>query len=116
MGEEFWPQALEQTIRYAHGATGRPVLVTENGIATADDTRRQAYIRGALAGVQSCLNDKIPVLGYFHWSLLDNYEWTFGYSKTFGLVAVDRATQKRTPKPSANLLGAVAHASRSLTL
>ena len=50
-------------------------MVTENGIATADDTRRVAFIEAALAGVQHCIADGIPVKGYFHWSLMDNFEW-----------------------------------------
>jgi beta-glucosidase len=111
-GEEFWPQALEQTIRYAHAATGKPIYVTENGLSTEDDTRRVAYIKIALQGVKACLADGVPVKGYIHWSLMDNFEWVFGYGPKFGLVAVDRATQVRTPKPSAVMLGAIARANR----
>jgi beta-glucosidase len=111
-GEEFSPQALEQTIRYAHAATGKPIYVTENGVATEDDTRRVAYIKIALQGVKACLADGVPVKSYIHWSLMDNFEWVFGYGPKFGLVAVDRATQLRTPKPSATYLGAVARANR----
>jgi beta-glucosidase len=112
MGEQFYPEGLEATIRYTHAATGKPVYVTENGIATEDDTRRVAYIKVALAGVKSCLADGIPVGGYIHWSLMDNFEWVFGYRPKFGLLTVDRATQVRTPKPSAVMLGAIAHANR----
>lgn len=108
MGEEFYPEALEATIRYAHKLTAKPVYVTENGIGTQDDTRRVEYIRRALAGVKRCLADGLPVRGYIHWSLLDNFEWVSGYGPKFGLVAVDRATQKRTPKPSAAYYGAIA--------
>ena len=111
-GEEFSPQALGATIRYAHAATGKPIYVTENGIATENDARRVAYIREALKGVKACLDDGVPVKGYVHWSLLDNFEWVFGYGPKFGLVAVDRATQVRTPKPSAVLLGSIARANR----
>ncbi|GCE51264.1 beta-glucosidase [Thermosporothrix hazakensis] len=110
MGYEFYPQALEATIRYAHKATGLPVFVTENGLATTDDTRRVAYIEQALQGVAACLHDGIPVQGYTYWSALDNFEWVFGYRPTFGLIAVDRQTQKRTVKPSAYRLGAIARA------
>ncbi|MBJ7418639.1 MAG: family 1 glycosylhydrolase, partial [Niveispirillum sp.] len=107
-GEEFYPQGLGATIRYAHAATGNPVYVTENGIATPDDTRRVAYIDGAMTAMRSCLADGIPLKGYLHWSFLDNFEWIFGYRPTFGLVAVDRQSMKRTPKPSATYLGAIA--------
>ena len=84
------------------------LIVTENGIATADDTRRTEFIQRALAGVQGCIADGLPVKGYFHWSLLDNFEWQKGYSMTFGLIAVDRSTQKRYPKESLKLLGSYA--------
>ena len=105
MDYEFYPQALGNVIRKVHEALPIPIMVTENGIATADDTRRTAYIKQALAGVESCIADGIPVVGYCHWSLLDNFEWQKGYSMTFGLIAVDRATQKRSPKPSLAYLG-----------
>jgi beta-glucosidase len=89
------------------------VLVTENGIATQDDERRVRYIDTALAGVRRCLADEIDVLGYFYWSALDNFEWAYGYEPTFGLVAVNRRTQERVPKPSARWLGEIARAARS---
>lgn len=108
MGYAFAPEALEQTLRYAHARTGLPVLVTENGIATEDDDRRVAFIHGALRGVQACLADGIDVRGYIHWSLLDNFEWHLGYRPRFGLVAVDRQTFVRRPKPSAYYLGGIA--------
>ncbi|KZV14880.1 beta-glucosidase [Dorcoceras hygrometricum] len=111
-GYEFYPQALANTIRWAHAAVGKPIYVTENGIATNDDTRRIAFIDEALAGVRACLAEGIPVHSYLYWSLLDNFEWTSGYSKHFGLVAVDRQTFKRTPKPSAFHLGTIAGANR----
>ena len=105
MGYEFYPEALEQVLRRVSREYAGILLVTENGIGTADDTRRVEFIRRALQGVQNCISDGIPVKGYFHWSLLDNFEWQSGYSKTFGLVAVDRATQKRSPKKSLAYLG-----------
>ena len=110
MGEEFYPEALEATIRQAARVAGIPVLVTENGLATAGDTRRQAYIERALRGVANCLRDGVDVRGYIYWTALDNFEWTSGYRPTFGLIAVDRETQQRTVKPSARWLGAVARA------
>ncbi len=105
MGYEFYPQALANVIRKVHEALSLPILVTENGVAAGDDARRVDFIKEALAGVKGCIDDGIPVLGYCHWSLLDNFEWQKGYSMTFGLVAVDRATQKRKPKPSLAFLG-----------
>jgi beta-glucosidase len=112
MGYEFWPEALAATIRRAWSVTGGrvPVLVTENGIGTADDGERIRFVTRALRGVLDCLADGIDVRGYVHWSLLDNFEWAFGYGPTFGLVSVDRTTQARTPKPSARWLGGIARA------
>jgi beta-glucosidase len=108
MGYEFYPEALEATIRLAARVSKCPILVTENGIGTEDDTRRIAYTQRALEGVQRCLKDGIEVRGYIHWSMMDNYEWLEGYRPKFGLVEVDRATQARKPKPSAYWLGDVA--------
>lgn len=109
-GYEFYPQALANTIRWAHAAIGKPVYVTESGVAVTDDTRRIAFIDQALAGVRQCIDDGIPVHSYLYWSLLDNFEWTSGYGVPFGLVAVDRQTFKRTPRPSALHLGRIARA------
>ena len=89
-----------------------PIVVTENGIAAADDDRRVAFVQRALTGVRRALSDGIHVRGYFYWSALDNFEWTYGYGPTFGLVAVDRSTQERSPKPSAEWLGRVARSGR----
>ena len=107
-GYEFYPQSLGGTIRFAHERIGRPIFVTESGIATDDDTRRIAYIDGALAEVRKCMDDGIDVKSFLYWSLLDNFEWTRGYHERFGLVHVDYETFKRTPKPSARHLGAIA--------
>ena len=104
-GYEFYPQGLEHVLRRVAKDFHKPLYVTENGIATADDSRRVAFIDAALAGVDACIRDGLPVRGYFHWSLMDNFEWQKGYAMTFGLVAVDRSTQKRTPKPSLTHLG-----------
>jgi beta-glucosidase len=105
---EFYPEALENTVRFASRQAGVPVIVTENGVALKDDTRRVEYIQRALAGLKRCLDDGIDVRGYIHWSLLDNFEWISGFEPKFGLVAVDRETQRRTVKPSAVLLGNIA--------
>jgi beta-glucosidase len=114
LGDEFYPEALEATIRRVYAATGKPIYVTENGIATEDDTRRVEYIRRAVEGVKNCLQDGLPVAGYIHWSLLDNFEWIFGYRPKFGLVAVDPITFTRSPKPSALYLGALAKSNGTL--
>jgi beta-glucosidase len=112
MGYEYYPQALEATIRRAWEVTRGevPIVVTENGIGTDDDAQRVAYVRTALEGVLTCLADGIDVRGYTYWSLLDNFEWAYGYGPRFGLVDCDRHTFVRTPKDSARWLGRVARA------
>jgi beta-glucosidase len=110
MGYEFYPEALGATIRYAAQVSGCPVIVTENGISTTDDTDRIRYVERALQSVYGCLQDGVDVKGYCYWSIFDNFEWTSGYRPTFGLIAVDRETQQRTVKPSAVWLGQIARA------
>lgn len=107
-GYEFYPKALANTIRWAHGAIGKPIYITENGISTLDDARRIDFIDQALDGVRECLDEGISVHSYIYWSLLDNFEWTSGYGVPFGLVAVDRDGFQRTLKPSALHLGEIA--------
>lgn len=107
-GWETYPQALGNSVRWAADVAGVPVVVTENGMATDDDTARIAYTRTALQGLAAAVQDGVDVRGYLHWSLLDNFEWHSGYAMTFGLVAVDRTTFARTPKPSLAWLGKVA--------
>ena len=105
MGYEDYPAAIGHVLlKVARDFPGE-LLVTENGIATADDARRCQFIREAVQGVLEVRNKGVKVTGYLYWSLLDNFEWQAGYSKTFGLVAVDRATQKRYPKESLKILG-----------
>ncbi|MFC9770112.1 MULTISPECIES: glycoside hydrolase family 1 protein [unclassified Pseudarthrobacter] len=108
MGEEIYPQAIEATVREAARVAGVPVMVTENGLATDDDTQRVAYLQAAVDGVASCIADGIDVRGYIAWTAFDNFEWIFGYRPKFGLIAVDRTTQERTPKESAHWLGSFA--------
>ena len=108
MGYEFYPEALEATIRQAAKVSGCPVIVTENGIGTEDDARRIVYTERALWSLINCVRDGVEVQGYIHWSLLDNFEWLEGYGPKFGLVDVDRETQARKPKPSAYWLGEIA--------
>ncbi|WP_281900364.1 glycoside hydrolase family 1 protein [Phytohabitans aurantiacus] len=108
VGTAYRPDALGIAVRHTWEATGGiPVLVTENGIATGDDGRRVAYTGEALRHLGAAIADGVDVRGYLHWSLLDNYEWGH-WGPTFGLIAVDRETFARTPKPSLAWLGEVA--------
>ena len=112
MGYEFWPESLGACLRRAWNYTGGsvPLLVTENGIGTNDDPQRIEYVQRALEGVLSCIADGIDVRGYTYWSLMDNFEWAFGYRPRFGIIEVDRATQRRTVKPSGEWLSGIVRA------
>ena len=105
----YRPDALELAVRRAWDVTGGiPIIVTENGIATADDERRIDYTRAALVGLAHAIDAGVDVRGYLHWTFIDNFEWVHGFAITFGLVAVDRNTFQRMPKGSAHWLGDVA--------
>jgi beta-glucosidase len=102
------PEALGNTVEYVHAETGKPVMVTENGLETDNDDRRVWYIDQVLEGLHDAIARGVPVMGYLHWSLLDNFEWIRGSAPKMGLVAVNRTTFERSPKPSAAHFGAIA--------
>lgn len=112
IGWLFTPDAVGRTARWAAQYTGKPVIVTENGIATDDDAERVEYYEGALRALRDALDDRVDIRGYYAWSLLDNFEWSHGYAMKFGLHEVDRTTFARTPKPSAAYLARVVASSR----
>ncbi|EOS38383.1 hypothetical protein C808_02584 [Lachnospiraceae bacterium M18-1] len=106
MEYEDYPQAIGHVLSKVAEDYKGELIVTENGISTEDDMRRCEFIREALSGVEKCVDEGLPLKGYFYWSLLDNFEWQMGYSKTFGLIAVDRTNQIRQSKKSLYVLGA----------
>jgi len=117
------PESIYWGIRLvseAAGATKLPIIISENGCPDAkpegesDDADRIMYLRGYLRNVQRAASEGYPVVGYFPWSFMDNFEWAEGYAKRFGLVHVDFATQKRTPKASAAWYREVVRANRIL--
>lgn len=108
IGWEDYPEALANTCRYAWHRTRTPIIVTENGWAGLDDARRVEFIREALHALRLAMEEGVDVRGYLYWTLLDNFEWMSGYEPRFGLIAVDRATQRRQIKPSALALGEIA--------
>ena len=99
-GQNASPEALAETVAEAHRATGVPVLVSENGLSTDRDDLRVQHLRGSVTGLAAQIDRGLPVLGYIHWSLIDNFEWSSGFVPRFGLAAVDRTTFARTAKPS----------------
>lgn len=114
MGWEVQPEGLTRLLRRIHDEYAAPagvsLSITENGAAYDDvveadgsvnDTERVAFLRDHLDAVLDAIDDGVPVEGYFYWSLMDNFEWAWGYDKRFGLVRVDYDTLERTPKRSA---------------
>ncbi len=100
MGYEYYPESLENVLRYVAPKINCPMIVTENGIGTDDDNQRIKYITTALKGLQSCLDDGLDIRGYYYWSFLDNFEWIYGYKPRFGLIEVNRDTLERKSKES----------------
>ena len=110
MGWEIYPEGLELLLKriYNDYTNEIPIMITENGMANedvvsndiCDDPIRVKYFEDHLQAVIRCIAHGVPVKGFFGWSLLDNFEWAYGYEKRFGLVHVDYKTQKRTPKAS----------------
>jgi beta-glucosidase len=108
LGWEVYPEGLGQILRAWGRRTGLPVYVTENGIADAGDSRRAAFLERHLAEVARAIADCVDVRGYFHWSLMDNFEWADGYEPRFGLVEIDYATQERRVRESARVYARIA--------
>jgi beta-glucosidase len=96
MGWEIYPAGLYRCLKFIAGYTSKPVYITENGIADDSDTKRAKFIEDHLLAMNKAMADGINVKGYFYWSLMDNFEWAYGFEKRFGLYHVDYATQKRT--------------------
>lgn len=101
MGWDIDPAGLYKQIRLVDKRYGKPMMITENGIATTDDNQRKQYLNEHIAAVQQARHDGHDVRGYFVWSLLDNYEWHGGFTDTFGLGKMNPATHARELKPSA---------------
>ena len=111
MGWEIYPDGLTEVLtRVSRDYTKVPIYITESGAAFADDLTPDAqvqdhnrvdYMRSHISRAKRAIDQGVDLRGYFAWSLLDNFEWTFGYAKRFGLVHVDFETQVRTPKQSA---------------
>jgi len=107
LGWEIYPEGLGQLLREL-AARKLPIFITENGIADAADTLRPGFLLSHLGQVARAVKEGIDVRGYYHWSLLDNFEWSEGYTPRFGLYALDYATQTRRLRASGDLYGQVA--------
>lgn len=107
MGWDLSPADIQHALERLHDKYKLPILITENGLADADDVHRKWWITQTIVGMQRAMNYGVDLIGYLHWSLLDNVEWDKGKWPRFGLVQVDYKTQKRTVRPSALWFGNV---------
>ncbi len=111
MDWDIYPPGLSDIIRWALPYR-RPILITENGICTLDDTQRERFIVRHLAYAARAIQKGIPIMGYLYWSLIDNFEWAHGFGPRFGLVEVDYATQERRVRHSARWFAHVCRTNR----
>jgi beta-glucosidase len=112
LGWEDFPRGIAAAARGLAGASGAPLLVTEHGVADATDRLRPRTLVETLVHLANVMSGGLPVLGYLHWSLIDNFEWADGYRGRFGLYAVDFADpgRSRTRRPSADVFARIARA------
>jgi beta-glucosidase len=101
LGWDMHPDHLEYVVERLYKKYKLPIIVTESGLADSDDSRRKWWIANSMAALQRALSEGVDVRGYFHWSLLDNFEWAHGRWPDFGLIEVDYSTMKRRPRASA---------------
>ncbi len=106
---EIYPAGIYQVLRDV-ARQGKPIYITENGLPDEDDDQRPRFLLTHLAQVRRAIADGIDVRGYYHWSLVDNFEWAEGWSLRFGLVAMDPRTQVRAPRRSAELFADIIRA------
>lgn len=101
------PEDIEYVLQRWHQKYQKPILITENGVADDRDELRQEWIKATIVAIQRAMGDGVDVIGYLHWSLMDNFEWAYGKWPRFGLVAIDYKTGERTLRPSAAWFGRV---------
>ncbi len=106
---EVYPQGIYQVLQTVR-KYNKPIYITENGLPDADDDQRPRFILTHLAQMWRAIRDGIPVRGYYHWSLVDNFEWAQGFAMRFGLIEVDFASQARRPRASGRLYAEICHA------
>ncbi|MGH7540236.1 MAG: family 1 glycosylhydrolase, partial [Gemmatimonadota bacterium] len=112
LGWEVYPRGLLETLE-RFSALGLPLMVTENGIATRDEALRSAYLSAHLDVLGQAIAHGVDVIGYLHWTLMDNYEWSHGTEPRFGLLEVDFETQVRTPRPAFHEFGRAIRCARA---
>ncbi|MDH7485542.1 MAG: glycoside hydrolase family 1 protein [Anaerolineae bacterium] len=106
---EIYPEGLYHVLRKV-AMLGKPIIVTENGLPDADDDQRPRFLLTHLAQVHRALREGLPIEGYYHWSLVDNFEWAEGWGLRFGLIELDPQTQERRIRPSGHLYAEICRA------
>lgn len=101
LGWDLSPANIQQALERLHEKYHLPIMITENGLADSQDQHRKWWITHTIMAMQKAMANGVDLIGYLHWSLLDNFEWDKGKWPRFGLIAVDYTTQKRTARPSA---------------
>jgi beta-glucosidase/6-phospho-beta-glucosidase/beta-galactosidase len=112
LGWRIYPEGLHGVLHEAWRRYRVPIIVTENGLADAADTQRGRFLLDHLAWMHRAIEEGVGVLGYMHWSLIDNFEWSYGFGPRFGLAEIDYSTFARTPRPSAALYAQIARSNR----
>ena len=107
LGWEIYPEGIYHVLKHLK-RFNKPLYILENGLADAKDAQRTEFITEHLKWIHKAIEEGVDVKGYFHWSLLDNFEWKEGTKPRFGLVAMDYKTMKRTPRESANFYAEIA--------
>ena len=96
MDWEIYPEGLYRILKMTDSYTNKPIFITENGIADNSDKKRAKFINEHLLVLNKAVSEGMNIKGYFYWSLIDNFEWTYGFAKRFGLYEVNFNTQERT--------------------
>lgn len=107
LGWDLSPENIQFALERLHEKYNLPIIITENGLADSDDSKRQWWITQTLLAMQKAMKNGVKLEGYLHWSLLDNFEWDKGFWPRFGLTEVDYTTKERTLRPSARWFGKI---------
>ncbi len=107
LGWSIYPRGIYESLKLL-AEYGMPILITENGIADGDESQRPSFLVDFLTWVDKAIEEQVPVIGYLHWSLYDNFEWAEGFSAKFGLLRLDYETQERIPTVSSDLFAEIA--------
>jgi len=100
LGWEIFPRGIYEVAKDAWQRYQKPIYIFENGLADSKDRYRQEFIRDHLIWLSKAIKEGVDIRGYFHWSLIDNFEWALGFGPRFGLCEMDYSTMERKPRPS----------------